>query len=404
LLAACVIATGALAPAAGAETAAPAPTNVRVIPDTEALKVRWGVSSSEGIVGFRIRWRPASGTSLPWSAPVERGAGARGYKITGLEVRPYEVRVRAILEEERLGGVAATVGTPLEAEGPEEGGEEPPLEGATVNAAPIGPPVPLSGWHVAYADGFGAPLGAGPEQDNTWGRGEKWNGCCTNSDEIAVERRADDVVGPEGLQLECEGPGSYTVEGVTRSWSCGGLRTDRSPGTFEYDGARAGEIAVECDCRWPANTGAADPGWWIFPSTSSEIDFFEGWGWTGKSWADARSGVPVIISQGSHCLCSGTSLGLGFNPSRAFHRYTTVFVGGLAVEYVDGVARWSLPATLADIYDGLNLTNALRRPEGGGAASANSFAVRAIAVYQDGAHAGQGIRGGGVAPGTTIAP
>jgi hypothetical protein len=30
------------------------------------------------------------------------------------------------------------------------------------------------------------------------------------------------------------------------------------------------------------------------------------------------------------------------------------------------------------------------------------MSVRSIAVYQDGAHAGQGVKGGGIAPGTTV--
>jgi hypothetical protein len=276
--------------------------------------------------------------------------------------------------------------------------------GHVVSASPLGVPVPSSGWHVVYADAFGAQLGSGTGQDGTWSSGEKWNGCCTNSNEVAVEQHSQARVGSEGLELVCS-VGSFTVEGVTRQASCGSVRTDNSttPTRFEFAGSLVGEWAVECYCRWPVDTGGADPGWWIYPSSSSEIDFFEGWGWNGTSWATATGGIPVVVGQGETALSPVDSL--GFDPSAAFHRYTTAFVpegSGLydVREYIDGVFRWDLPGrTLSSSSDGLILTNGLRvrvQPD--------VFTVRSIALWQDGAHIGQGVKGGGIAPRTTLAP
>src|SRR5437763_16771197 len=88
LLCAVVVALGGPL-AAAASGAVPAPTNLRIIPATESLRVRWGATSSEGITGFRVRWRPAAGP-LPWSAPVGRSPASRGYAITGHADGPHE--------------------------------------------------------------------------------------------------------------------------------------------------------------------------------------------------------------------------------------------------------------------------------------------------------------------------
>lgn len=282
-----------------------------------------------------------------------------------------------------------------------KGSEEP--RGAVVGKAPVGPAAPASGWHLAYGDAFGAPLGSGAGHDNTLESNEKWNGCCTNSNEVAVEQRSQDRIGPEGLELVCS-VGSFTVEGHTRGASCGGLR---GRGFFQFAPSAVGEWAVEIDMRWPVCNGGADPGWWIYPSSTGEIDFIEGWCWPAgwrpaTSWAGAEAGIPVLVGQGRHEIYP-VSLGLGFEPALAFHRYTTVFVpegaGKYDVrEYVDGVFRWDTPGcALSSSYAGLILTNGLREN-----VQADVMTVRSIAFWQDGAHAGQGTTGGGIAPGTTV--
>lgn len=419
-LAGAIVAAIAGAVAGPAAAAAPAPTSLRLVPEVESLNVHWGVvGDTKELRGFRIRWRPLSGGSQSWSSPVVRPASARFMKIGGLASEPYRVRVRALLTGGALGAWTTAIAKPHAAPVEEPPTEEPPKEeppkeeppkeeppgeeheggGGVVSRAPVGPPAPASGWHVDYADGFGAPLGSGPGHDNTLQSDEKWNGCCTNSDEVAIEQHKQVRVGKEGLEEICS-IGLFTVEGHTRGASCGGVRGDSF---FEFTPAAAGEWAVECDVRMPVDVGGADPGCWTYPSASGEIDFFELWGWDGLSWSSANAGMPVLVGQGAHELSPVDSL--GFDPSAGFHRYTTAFVpegsGRYDVrEYIDGVYRWDMAGqTLSKSSDGLILTNGLRilvQPD--------VFTVRSIALWQDGAHAGQGVKGGGVAPGTTIAP
>jgi hypothetical protein len=109
-LAALLVAWVGVAPASAQ---LPGPTNLRITPGLESLSLRWGVTSTEGLGGFRVRWRPVSPLPLPWSAPVERPAWARRYTIDGLSIQPYEVKVRSILNEGGLGGQITGMGTPL---------------------------------------------------------------------------------------------------------------------------------------------------------------------------------------------------------------------------------------------------------------------------------------------------
>jgi hypothetical protein len=280
-----------------------------------------------------------------------------------------------------------------------KGGEE--VSGAVVGKAPVGPPTPSSGWHIAYGDAFGAPLGAGAGQDNTEETAEKWEGCCHNSTEVSVEQRSQNRITPEGLQEVCE-VGSFTVEGHTREASCGGVRSDTSPNHFEFSPALMGEWAVECVVRMPVDLGGADPGCWTYPSSSGELDFFELWGWNGATWATANGGMPVVVGQGEHEVFP-VDTALGFDPSLAVHRYTTAFVpegtGKYDVrEYIDGTYRWDLPGRmLSSLFDGLIITNDLRHH-----VQPDVLTVRSVAVWEDGAHAGVGVKGGGIAPGTTV--
>jgi hypothetical protein len=111
MLAALAIAGLGVAPASAQQLT---PINLRITPGLESLSLRWGVTSTEGLAGFRVRWRPLAALALPWSAPVELGARARRHTITGLSIQPYEVRVAAILTGGKLGGAVKSVGTPLE--------------------------------------------------------------------------------------------------------------------------------------------------------------------------------------------------------------------------------------------------------------------------------------------------
>jgi hypothetical protein len=102
---------GVAAPPASADLLAP--TNLRITPGVEALGLRWGVNTAEGLGEFRVRWRPISPVALPWSPVVSVGPGRRGYTIAHLGAQPYEVIVRAVTAEGKIAGSVKEIGTPL---------------------------------------------------------------------------------------------------------------------------------------------------------------------------------------------------------------------------------------------------------------------------------------------------
>jgi hypothetical protein len=105
------VVVGVTAPSASADLAAP--TNLRITPGVGSLELRWGVSSTEGLAEFRVRWRPVSAVALPWSPAVVLGAARRRYIIPGLSFKPYEVIVRSFIAGGRIGGAVKGIGTPL---------------------------------------------------------------------------------------------------------------------------------------------------------------------------------------------------------------------------------------------------------------------------------------------------
>src|SRR5205085_3582824 len=104
----------------------PAPTDLRIAPHIESLVLRWGVASTEGLAGFRVRWRPVSLVALPWSPAVTLPATRRLYTITGLAIVPYEVTVRSFTTSGKIAGTVKGVRTPLPAT---PSVEEPPVSG-----------------------------------------------------------------------------------------------------------------------------------------------------------------------------------------------------------------------------------------------------------------------------------
>jgi hypothetical protein len=118
-----VLSLGAVAAASTGERAAP--TELQIEPGVGSLSSSWDVSGTSGLAGFRVRWRPMTTPSSAWGKPVDLGARARSYAITGLSVAAYEVNVRAIVVMTRrsnrgrrrlvrgLGGSAAGAATAL---------------------------------------------------------------------------------------------------------------------------------------------------------------------------------------------------------------------------------------------------------------------------------------------------
>ena len=312
---------------------------------------------------------------------------------------------------------------------------------AAVNSAPTGPRSPAGGWHIAFADGFGAKLGTEPGQDNFVYPNQ--NACCSpfvdhhgnNHNELQVYNASQVHVGGEGLELiDKYSPKRAPAEDgyPVRNYVSGTISTQRQyaaggwhPFTWKPGGGET--WAFECNCRLPANSpfSGVDPGWWSTDvKWTNEMDFFEEWGWgsgcqlalltsclTGVAWVYDTS--PVSVDE------SYTALYSIFDPSVAFHRYTTViYPDNRWSEYIDGqLQKWvgvngvaPAPPYFNAVRMSLLLTNALRdktawsgpNPYPGFSSGTRTFTARSIAVYEDAAHAGQAVSGGGIAPGTTV--
>ncbi len=304
----------------------------------------------------------------------------------------------------------------VEEEPPEEE-SAPPGESSVVNSAPTGPAAPAGGWSVAFADGFGAPLGTGPGQDNFWYPNRF---CCNpgtdqsgfNSNELEVFNSSQVKVGGEGLELvdsyrpNAGGTGKNYVSGTVNSDLPG------APGykPFTFTPGRGETWAFECVCRVPANTGEQDPGWWSSDRPwTDELDFFEFWGW--NLWAKYNMGISWIWKTPNDVVESEHDLGKEFDPAAAFHRYTTVLSSTNTIEeFIDGVRQpWvgkngvlGPVSSPTSVPMGLILSAALRGTGLNFLSGSRIFGARSIAVYEDAKHAGQNVTGGGVAPGTVV--
>jgi hypothetical protein len=269
---------------------------------------------------------------------------------------------------------------------------------------------------VAFADGFGAPLGTGAGQDNFWYPNRS---CCNpasydpgfNSDELEVFNSSQVRVGNEGLELvDTYQP---NAGGTGKNYVSGTVNTDlpSAPGynLFKWTPGQGETWAFECVCKLPRNTGEEDPGWWSSDwAWSDELDFFEFWGY--NTWAKYNMGITWIYKTPSSLVQSEHDLGEDFAPEDAFHRYTTVINSNNTLEeYIDGVRQSWMgkngvlgPVSPGAVAMGLKLSNALRDNGSNFTSGSRTFSIRSIAVYEDGNHAGHAVSGGGVAPGTVI--
>lgn len=261
-----------------------------------------------------------------------------------------------------------------------------------VSSAPVGPGAPAGGWQVAFADGFAAPIGRGAGEDGFWKANTNKQGCCNNSDEIASESPSQVRVGASGLELLCTASGGYV---------CGGVDT---PG-FNWRPGGGQTWAFEVVAKLPPRDWGEDPGWWSCDTKwTDEIDFFEAWEWgheeyfAGMPVWKAKTPSAVEVSHEAYKLKS--ELG---NPEEGFHRYTTVIKSNSEIEeFIDGHYRWSVPApsSMNTPWMHLILTHALRVSTH--LIGTSAFDIRSVAVYEDGAHSGQNVEGGGLAPGTVL--
>jgi hypothetical protein len=288
---------------------------------------------------------------------------------------------------------------PIVAPAPVPAAPPPPVEAISagpagaVSAAPIGPGSPAGGWHVAFADGFAAPIGSGAGQDSLWKANTNKQGCCNNSDEIASESPSQVHVGAGGLELLCTASGGYV---------CGGIDTT---GGFNWKPGGGQTWAFEVVAKLPPRDWGEDPGWWSDDTKwTAEVDFFEAWEWgheeyyAGMPVWKAKTPSAVEVSHEAYKLKSEIP-----NPEEGFHRYTTVIKANNEMEeFIDGQYRWSVPApsSMNTPWMHLILSHALRVSTH--LVGTSAFDIRSVAVYEDAPHGGQNVEGGGLAPGTVL--
>jgi hypothetical protein len=430
-----------------------APANLQLTPASGSLAASWGVSTPAGLTELRIRWKQSGGggaghASLPrW---------ARSYTIPDLSHVPYTVRVRAVYRG-KPAGVTVAEATPLpsfeeppeeemsEEEPPEEeptgeeptgeeaeeapGGEEPaeaeeaPHGGgggqeALVSSTPTGPAAPAGGWSVVYADGFGAPIGNGPGQDNTWFP----NNCALSSNCAGFNTDEMEVINPsaasetaEGLKLTC----TYTAaaqEPGKKHYVCGTVRGQaegKLPGYsfFKWSPGKGQTLVFQAVAKLPPNTGEADPGWWTNgpPWNDTEVDFFEGGGASSGQVTGWRTN-PLYTAWFAAPHVTANKQGFTVDPSLAFHTYTFEIAANNTYSiWIDGVPQpWAtnvgpVKPDLAEKAT-LILSYALRECgcKSGFTSGTREFDIKSVSVYEDKAHKGVGIENEGIAPGTAV--
>ena len=444
-LVAAVVASSALSlgvvPATAASDKRPAPTKLRLVTAHGSIAVSWGVTTTRGLTGFRVRWGRQHATWANLGRRVDLARGARGYTISSLAPGTYEVRVLSVYAGNR--GGHASVGDATvsgggskerpgeekarkererkererkereeskareqeqreteerekreaeEREGTKGKGEEESPSSATVPATPDGP----SGkWSIVYGDGF-----AGSSLDNTWKANTNRQGCCGNANEISTERPSAVKVDAQGLHILCEYVPTQ-VEG--KNYVCGGIDSENG---FKWKANEGGTLAFQVVTKWPTRDGGEDPGWWAFDHTwTSELDFFEGWEWGHEEY---YAGMPVYIGETnsildtvSHELFAAKSE--ISNPETEYHTYTTVLKPNDELEeYIDGQYKWTVAPPLAENTPWMHLTLTHDLREASNMKGTSDFAVRSVAAYEDTAHKGVGVEGGGIAPGTTV--
>jgi hypothetical protein len=229
------------------------------------------------------------------------------------------------------------------------------------------------------------------------------------SNDLNVYTASQVRVSAKGLELVAHR--EPNAGGTGRNFISGRVRTADRFMLQSYAGAT---FAVECVCRWPRNGGAADPAFWHDGNereVEQEVDDFEAFGWQDDHSAEYGAGIPIFVGLGGHTVfhTDGVKRQFRFDPTARFHHYTTVIGPGAsgktrAEEYIDGAYRWSVEVSTPSIsvWQHLILSYALREYPNLVLGEDTTFAARSVSVYEDGAHAGKFVRGGGVAPGTVV--
>lgn len=348
----------------------------------------------------------------------------------------------------------------------------------SLSVSPDGPSAPSGGWTLAYGDAFAEPLCTAASQsncDNTLYPNR--SGSCNNAqgfnpDEYEVFNCSAVSVDSNGLHLSCTYTPGVTAAGSptqNSNYTCGSVNGAVGLSGYKFFGFTPGEgqtWAVQTVAQFPPDTGEADPGWWAHGGNyNEEIDFFEGFGLgggPGGGWETINKtglGCTTPLEQ-TYDSCSANFTDptwiynegqsgqgqlegeqnflhdLNFDPSAAYHTYTTFFYpDGSYSEYIDGVQQsWSYapgsclggastctqsiapPVNNAQSLQLIlsygmredsdspqstySVTNAVTDPYF--TSGTRDFNIRSIAVYENTTANGADTVNPGIAPGTTV--
>ena len=292
--------------------------------------------------------------------------------------------------------------------------------GSTINPIPTGPVTPSSGWHVDFADDFNAPLGTSSGEDNFWypenqNGNNKYETEINNSNQVSVSNGNLVITAKYENDVAPADPSSETVQ---RNYVSGQTTTTTSQSGykgFTWTPGNGSTWAFEINAQWPIDPdGNLFNAWWSSSQNGwvNERDFFEG--------HDTSKLLDSDWIYQTNCTnspsCTGAKLQdyytnptlLSFDPSTAMHRYTYVIYPDQSWSfYIDGVLQtWvgnngiSQAETSDNVPMLLILNYALDKTTF--TTGTRQFIIDSVAVYQDEAHAGQGVTGGGIAPATVI--
>ncbi len=307
--------------------------------------------------------------------------------------------------------------------------------GTSIKSSPTGPLSPISGWHVTFADDFNSQLGTSTGQDNYWYPSQSWNPNLNNNvngdngNETEVYNAKNVSISNGKLVLSAnyqnnvapatgDGSGSSQSNQVQRNY-VSGIVTSTTTRTgykgFTWTPGNGSTWAFEMVSQWPIDPdGNLWNAWWTSTQGGwlNERDFFEGLNTSGKLDSDWIYQTTCTLSPN----CTGTKLQdfytnlltTGFDQSAAFHRYTYVINPDQSWSfYIDGtIQKWVGVNGVAPVRSGSNSPMLLILNYAFNKTTFNTgirhFDIDSVAVYQDSAHAGQSINGGGIAPGTYI--
>ena len=316
-------------------------------------------------------------------------------------------------------------------------------QGGVVSSTPLGVPAPSTGWTPVFADGFNAPLGTAPGNDNLWFPNEPGigaypttpsyadNGFDTNayaSSQVTESNNqlletatySPDILNAVGNHVQANYLSGMVATTTTNWESCSKTRKVNCYQGWDWIPAPGATWAFQIQAQFPVNSGEMFNAFWSTndstTSWSNERDFFEGR--TSTSVMRASSPSDVIIDsdwiyQTSQILqdifFQDFETQLGFNPSTAMHTYTYVvypnqswsfYIDGAEQMWIGGGTGVAPPRTSSVVPLELRINYALNANTF--TSGSRTFAVNSVAVYEDSLTAG--LPGHPYSSGTLIAP